>query len=361
MSQEDAGRVSKDRIPDTNGPTTLLEGGTSGVSSSNGDVDPVAAGFSLIGAARVTADGVFHKHSESKGPRAPGGGKHCVYFVRRVHPGPPARPFPVARAVGETTVLYVGEGKATRPVDLFRRQHSANAKLGRLAFALSRHARDVELHVQVWGKGCKDKRAAVLAEAQLLNQIALACGETPPCNSRWEGWVTPRLLAALADVAIENSKGRATSWTAGAPYAWPRGTTTGPAGTVVDIFRGDSPQHHVRARWECSLAWVWPASWHTLRDNVGDQAVVQPERLLLVRPKKADEAGWVLPAGAPLEWTVATKVVAWEPCPLVDMVQPDVGTETLSRLLQQVERGATPTKALVPAFSHQKSTPSRGA
>jgi hypothetical protein len=263
--------------------------------------------------------------------------------VQRVDPDNHDLPLAVPRAAGASDVLYVGEGRDYRPVQLFHRRHPANIKLGRLAHAL--HHRGEPLYVRVWVKGCTDKAAATLAEAKLLNQITLRCGEMPPCNSRWEGWVVPQLLEALAAKAIKKST--TGSWTAGAPYAWgPDSPDNGPAATLIDIFEGAGPQDHLKTQWHATIAWVWPASWHTLQHNDDHRAVVQPERLLLAVPPDSTPAGHLLPAGAPLGWTSDARVTHWTLCPLVDDLNEQGTPRSLGELLDRVDGAEEPRDTL---------------
>lgn len=358
MSREEAGRMSEDRRPHANDLPTLPEGSRSEALNCKLEDDPVGAGFSLIGTARVPTNGALLPEGELDFGSTGSADGHCVYAIQRVLPGQAGEPLPVGRAVGESTILYIGEGKANRPGQLFHGRHSANAKLGRLAYALGQKQTPEALHVRVWVKSCVNKQESVLEEARLLNQIAVVYGETPPCNARWEGWVAPRLLKALAKVAIAGSTSRTTQWWACPPYPWPQNTDGGPACTTIDFFRGSGPGDRIRDNWVCSLAWVWPASWHTLQDNAPHQHIVQPERLLLAVPPDHKDGGHLLEKDHPPEvrnplgWTSTTMVTRWTPCPLVDAPNRTGTPSLLGELLARVEDAETPLEALKPAFSH---------
>ncbi len=358
MSQEEPRERSEQNNLQAIASTASLESSSPGAEVFEGDLDPGGAGFRLLGTARVETNGALECLDEHTLGSADSTDSHCVYVIQRVQPTDACAPMPVARAVGESAILYVGEGNAKRPGQLFHRRHSANAKLGRLAYALGKKQTPEALYIRVWVKGCVEKIEAMLEEARYLNQITLACGETPPCNARWEGWVAPQLLKALSEVAIASSTDPTAQWWACTPYAWPRNTEAGPACTTIDIFKGSGPGDWSHENWVCSLAWVWPASWHTLQGNTAHEHVVQPERLLLAVPVESSEEGLLLKKHHPpnmvnpLGWTSDTRVSRWTPCPLVEAMNEKETSKSLGQLLRSIQKAPTPLAALKPVFLH---------
>ncbi len=162
------------------------------------------------------------------------------------------------RLVSRSDILYIGKGTRGRVLGLWTGHHSAVLRLSRAAWAKSSND-DRPLRVQV---ECRPTSQPDLYEMGLLNAFVAKHGEIPPLNGRFEGWLAPRALSALADHAIGRSKGGCRS----RAYSWPR---EDPASTVVDLFSGSTLQN--RGDWLCSLAWIWPEGWTEARPDLVDR------------------------------------------------------------------------------------------
>ena len=161
------------------------------------------------------------------------------------------------RLVSRSDVLYIGKGTRGRVLGLWSGQHSAVTRLTRAAWAQSNDGKPY-LHVHV---ECRATSQPDLYEMGLLNAFVEKHGEIPPLNGRFEGWLAPRALEALADRVV----GKRDAGCRSRAYSWPRGNA---ACTVVDLFTGPSLEE--RGDWICSLVWVWPEGWAKAHSDLAD-------------------------------------------------------------------------------------------
>lgn len=165
-----------------------------------------------------------------------------------------------SRLVGESSCLYIGQGKASRFEDLLTNHHStARARLT-LGWARVREKQRDNLPVRV---AFKETTRGRLQECVWLNQYALAHGELPPMNSRWEKWLCARLLRAVTKAACD---------------ACPPQANTLPWRVTLADYPSRTPSYSTWAYvWQCDphdaseakytyqggLGWYWPEGWRT--------------------------------------------------------------------------------------------------
>lgn len=156
------------------------------------------------------------------------------------------------RIGGDSSVLYVGQGRRQRLDHLSDGTHSCRQAL---AHAVAGLPPGTQYEVRIKGGG----GYSGLLETAALTEITLTVGELPPANIRWESWLCYRVPTLLAHWA--HSK----TW---APYAVDEPEENA-RGCWVHRYSEDD-------EWEYSIGCLYPSDWA--------QASGQDTGLILIEP-----------------------------------------------------------------------------
>lgn len=194
---------------------------------------------------------------------------------------------------GATRVLYIGQGGSGRVHQLWEGQHSATKSIGRAHFARTAGGLG-PLHLEVVVKSSAQPE---LEEMRALNRFVLQHGQLPAFNGRFEGWLAPRVLEAVA--ARLQFIGGLPPGPLGRAYAGPRTPANKPRTPVGEqrrfTFTGldlyGEPPPDKPWRWLGTLLWVWPKSWMSDADRrlIDAAAPILPGSILLIVPHPGGE------------------------------------------------------------------------
>lgn len=213
-----------------------------------------------------------------------------------------------ARAIGDSRVLYVGQGDVARLRLLLQGKHHAQGRL-RDFNTISRAKGRPDLEVSYWFKAAESTAGVLsdseIAEIGLLNDFLRDHGELPLLNRKHEGWAAGRVLQALA----RRLSGAKTATVVDGPVAgW--SMVWGKASKGGDFV----------------LAWLWPKAWHS--DSV--EAPYTRGDLLLIRlDKRGEGLPTVLNPGHD-NWNPESKVTAR--CPASALAGASAGQSSVELL-----------------------------
>lgn len=165
------------------------------------------------------------------------------------------------RLVGESDILYIGQGDAKRVKSFEDGRHSVIGRLRRL----------VGDSTEVFDLSVAPVASSALEESRRLQRYLEEHCELPPLNRRSEGYLVGRFLAAIFDQRDVPGQFRY--------RAFPHGSGDGTC-SVLNIWTGErgAPEG-----WSSTLVWVWPESWNyslnrtaSLKDYAGYVLLVRP-------------------------------------------------------------------------------------
>mgnify|MGYP000285676776 FL=1 len=213
------------------------------------DLPPgIQASLTSEGEVKPTGQGAMEGHADG-----------YVYVVS-------ARGWSIPRAVGHSTILYVGQSSdKTRVKGLASKTspHSACAALQRLHWALRPGG---EKPLDVWVHVVKTK-TPIVHECLALNRIVLEHGEMPPANSRWERWLSTRVVQHLA---TGQGNDNPPFWTTGPHFEGDHGASKPAAwSTWFHVYtQSPGPKGGEDADWIGAVGWAWTSSKAKLRGKL---------------------------------------------------------------------------------------------